>query len=163
MASITLKISPKVNPEFTFKKESFSDIMFELPEIFDMYEAEAENKNDEKLDIDWEKYLSLERQGSLHVQAVRKNSRLIGICIGMITPSLRYRTKLVGYADILFVLPEFRKGTGVGTKLIEEYENMLKELGVWKSIASVNCGPLVTLLKWFQYKPSEEVLLKKLG
>ena len=163
MTSKTLQKMSKVNSGITFAEEKFSDIIFEMLPLWDAYEAEVVIPKGEKLDVDWEKYLLLEHNGSLKIQTARVDSRLVGVCIAFLATSLRQKTVKIAYSDLLFVLPEYRKGTGVGKNLISNYETMVKNNGAAKIDVQVDSAPLAKLLKWLGYSSKDESLTKTLG
>ncbi len=161
MTSNTVKKEAKVNSGITFSEENFSDIIFEMLPLWDAYEAEVVTPKGEKLDIDWEKYLLLEHNGSLKVQTARVDNKLVGVCIAFIATSPHQKTIKIAFSDLLFVLPDYRKGSKIGPKLIKGYEAMVKSYGAKSIDATINSTPLEKLLRWLDYTPSGYISLSK--
>lgn len=70
------------------------------------------------LDPDWDSFAALEEQGKVLFVALRQAGELVGYFVGLITPSLHYKTTLSGKMDLIYILPELRS-TGGGKLLMD--------------------------------------------
>lgn len=112
----------------TFQKELFVDIQRELPDLFyPHWEEVALDKAYIFLNPDWDKYLFLEKIGTLHIIAARDNGKLIGYYFGLVQTHLHYAHSLTAHTDIFYLAPPYRKGY-IGVKLFTEAERMVRDL-----------------------------------
>ncbi len=95
------------------------------------WEEVALNKDQVPLAIDWTQYYALERAGILKSVVMRQGGRLIGYDAFFVQPTLHYRTSLWALNDILYLVPEHRRGRA-GVLLIDAAEHLLRDLGVQK-------------------------------
>jgi len=93
------------------------------------YEEIALYKERVPLAPDWGRYEHLEATRSLPIYTARRDGRLIGYSVFLLSYHLHYVHTLVAANDILYLDPEHRKGT-TGIKLIKYSEAELKKLGV---------------------------------
>ncbi len=82
------------------------------------------------LDVDAEKILTLEKAGMWHAWTVRdtlaeipglKQGTLIGYCCVLIAPHVHYRMHAFAYVDVIYLVPERRRGTSA-LRLIQAME-----------------------------------------
>ena len=152
----------------TIQKESFTEIMDELPPIFEEHWLEvAMDHKFIELDPDWQRYMQMEAQGMLHMMTVRDEGILVGYFVNIVLTHLHYRKSLTAFSDILYLLPDYRtSGKGLsstGYRLLRATEKMLKGLGVQKSyLMTKNYIPLNMLTKRLKYRLSEKVYTKLL-
>lgn len=141
-----------------YKKERFIDIIRELPELFTKHWIEIETDHELiPLAPNWDKYIGMEKAGVLHVMAVRDEEKLVGYAFLAVLPHLHYCTTVMGWSDILYLLPSYRRGFN-GIKLLTETEKMAGELGAKRLyiIAKVN-RTFGRVLKRLGYVCVEEV------
>lgn len=119
----------------TFQVEKLDQVKDELPVLLKLhYDEIALNKEHIPLDPDWEKYKTLCDRGNLFVVTARTDDQLlVGYSVFFTTYHLHYKSTLVASNDILYLHPDYRKGT-TGIKLIKFSESELKKLGVDKVI-----------------------------
>ena len=106
------------------------DCLEEMKPLFDEHWEElAIHKDKIKLSPDYDKYLHIDEFGMLHVMTARDDDKLIGYFISFVQPNLHYKDNMFASNDILFIHPDYRKGS-VGYKLFKNAESSLLELGV---------------------------------
>lgn len=119
--------------------------------IEEHYEEIAHNKEKIRLKPDWNRYFQLESQGLLLCCGAYDGDRLVGYYISFVMPNLHYSDDLFAVCDIVFILPEYRKGS-TGLKLFKFHEDMCKELGVSVMTMHVKTdndfSPLMERLEW---------------
>ena len=121
----------------TYQREWLSVIKEEVEPLLVMHWEEVGmfDKNRVPLWVDWSKYLFLEEWGGYLVVTVRDDDKLVGYLGAFITEHMHYNKTKFGMTDVVYVLPEYRKGL-LGVKLISESEQDMKGLGVRISILS---------------------------
>jgi len=122
----------------------------------------ALDKEDVPLDTDWRKYQALEDSGSWRAFAARRDGRVIGYITYFIDFHVRYRTTRYVEADVFFVLPEYRKGTGAGLAMFRAFMQALPKpckLLVNEKITFQD-GRVGRLLEHLGMKPIEVVYSK---
>jgi DNA-binding Lrp family transcriptional regulator len=77
----------------------------------------------------WEVYETLERAGILRIYTARLDGDLIGYAVYALGYNMHYGSSLEATEDVLFLVPEQRKGR-VGLKLIKFTDALLKVEGV---------------------------------
>lgn len=91
--------------------ESFIDRLHELKPLLPQHWAElALDRDKVPLDPMYEKYFELERENQLLFVTVREDARLLGYFVGIIAPSLHYRTCLTLTMDVFWLHPDLRDG-----------------------------------------------------
>lgn len=91
----------------------------------------ANNRDVVKLNPDWEKYAKIDASGLVTFFTVRDGGRLVGYSLFITFPLLHYKDVITATNDIIFLLPEYRKGT-CGTRLIKMCHDELMKSGVDK-------------------------------
>lgn len=136
----------------TYQKENMRDTLDELePLVAAHYEEIAMYQDSIKLSPDWETYIKMEDIGIVHMNTVRDDGRLIGYYISLIKHNLHYKEDLYSACDVVFLYPEYRKGS-TGIKLFREVESDMRALGV--SIMTMHVktdndfSPLMKRLGW---------------
>lgn len=87
-------------------------------------------KDSIELSPDYDKYRQLEQAGQLHVVVARdKYDEMIGYLVSLVQQGLHYKNTKWAFNDLLYVSPEYRKGT-TAIKLIKFSEQALKDDGV---------------------------------
>lgn len=125
--------------------------------------AEIAHYDDIPLDPNWPQYEAMESGGLLRVFTVRdERFALIGYCIYVVAPGLHYKPVTYANQDILFILPEFRRGR-IGRRLVRFTEDALKQEGVHIVLQHVKVkydfGPM---LRRDGYEPIDTVWGKRL-
>lgn len=84
-------------------------------------------------DPDFDKMSMLEKAGMWHVLTARHEGKLVGYLWALISPHLHYRNSgLMLIVDAYFVLPEYRRGTGLGLlKFMEAYAHEKKAIKIY--------------------------------
>lgn len=115
------------------------------------YDEIAVNKDVIPLDCNWAAYEKKERDGELHIITVRLDGRLIGYHVSFVTPHLHYKSTLMAFVDVYFLLKEHRRGR-IGLGLFQEVEKSLKARGVVKVFSGTklhsDISPLFERLGW---------------
>lgn len=114
----------------TFQEEALVDCLEEMKPLFeDHWDEIAIHKDKIKLSPDYDQYLRLDCIGILHTVTARDDDKIIGYFITFVMPNLHYKDNLFANNDILFIHPDYRKGS-VGYKMIKYALGSLRELGV---------------------------------
>lgn len=99
------------------------------PLLMEHWKERAEY-DDIPLDPDWDAYERMQSVGVLRIFTARDvDQQLIGYCVTMVLPHLHHRTVLMAMQDLIFIVPEQRRG-GLGMALIEYVESALAAEGV---------------------------------
>jgi GNAT superfamily N-acetyltransferase len=114
-----------------YQHENYGNVREEIkPLIIKHWEEIALNQDIIELNPDWDAYGELDRSGLLRVFTVRnKEESLVGYFVVIVSRSLHYKDHVFANNDIIFVLPEYRKGT-TGIKLIDFAERELEAEGI---------------------------------
>ena len=114
-----------------YQHENYGNVREEIkPLIIKHWEEIALNQDIIELNPDWDAYGELDRSGLLRVFTVRnKVESLVGYFVVIVSRSLHYKDHVFANNDIIFVLPEYRKGT-TGIKLIDFAERELEAEGI---------------------------------
>ena len=146
-----------------YQQEFVSQVEEEIkPLIAAHWEEIALNKDDIKLNPDWDAYFSLEDQGKLKVFTAREGELLVGYFVVTLGYNIHYKDHLCATNDIIYMHPDFRKGFA-GIRLIKFAEKCLKEDGV--STLTINTKvhqPFDKVLERLKFKPIERVYSKYL-
>lgn len=114
----------------TFQEESLVDCLEEMKPLFENHWDEiALHKDKIKLNPDYDKYLLMDKLGMLHVMTARDDGKIVGYFISFIQPHMHYKDTVFAMNDILFIHPDYRKGS-IGFKLFKKAEESLKGIGV---------------------------------
>ncbi|MFL6306896.1 MAG: GNAT family N-acetyltransferase [Candidatus Sulfotelmatobacter sp.] len=122
--------------ETSVQVERWSACLPEMEEIFPLHWKELARFQDKiALKCDKERYAALEKSDILLLVTARAESRLVGYFVGFIMPHPHYRDAgLFGLTDMYFVLPEYRRGTGL--KLFVAFEQALRDRGCVQAVTS---------------------------
>lgn len=116
----------------------------------------------DRLNIDKEKYIALEKSGRLHLVKARAcNGALVGYSAHLVHPHLHYAHVLVADDDVFYVTPTMR-GRGVARHMREFACATLKEKGVKLVLARVKPTIPHTHLEKLGYEVMETVYAKVL-
>lgn len=95
------------------------------------YDELTLNKDVVKLDPMWSEYAALEMMGRFVVFTAREDGKLVGYSAFFINKHIHYASLIAAQNDVLFIHPEFRRGT-TALKFIDYCESMLQVLGARK-------------------------------
>jgi hypothetical protein len=117
----------------TIQQEILFDIFDEMQELTRLhYEEIALHKEAIPLDPMWEEYATLERIGRLVIFTARDEGKLIGYGFFFINQHMHYARTKIAINDVLFLHPDYRKGTMAGIRLIRFCEQQLAQMAVDK-------------------------------
>jgi hypothetical protein len=126
------------------------------------YDELTLHKENVKLNVDWERYRSLERARKLLPIFAKLDGELIGYSVFILGTNMHYMDLKTANNDVLFLAKPYRKGTTVGIRLILESEKRLRQLGVnkviWHIKKSRDFGPILARMGYIE----EEVLMGKI-
>lgn len=110
----------------------------------------------------WSMYEALEAAGKLRIFTARLGGDLVGYSVFIVAHGLHYGTSLEAREDVLFLVPEQRRGR-IGLKLIQFSDEMLKAEGAQVVVRHVkfahDFGPL---LERIGYEPIDRIYGKRL-
>jgi hypothetical protein len=116
----------------TYQVETYEQVVSDIQELIKLhYEEIALNKQDIPLDPDWKRYKMLSDNNMLFVITARDNGTLVGYSVFFITQHMHYNSTKMASNDVLYLLPEYRKGM-TGIKLIKASELELNKINVTK-------------------------------
>ena len=95
------------------------------------YDEIALNKDIIKLNPDWEGYARLDAVNALRIYTARKDDKLVGYFVVIVSKSLHYRDHLFANNDIIFLTKPARRGLA-GMKLIKYAIKSLAAEGITK-------------------------------
>jgi len=117
-----------------FQEEKLEDILEEMkPLLVKHWEELANYKDIRPLDVDYDKYVMLNRIGYIRVFTVRDEGKLIGYASFYISANLHYQTWNHAAVDVYYLDPDYRL-TGLGIKMFEEIEAWLKSMNVKSAV-----------------------------
>lgn len=111
-----------------FKVEKWSSVMHEMALMWDDHFAEF-GSDELSLAMDMDIYATLEKLGKLHVVTIRKDGKLVGYHVAIVTTHLHHKHDLHATTDFFYILPEYRSGWLLG-KLLDFIEQDLLLYGV---------------------------------
>lgn len=115
-----------------FKLENLANVKREAePLLQQHWEEIALNKDIIKLNPDWKAYGELDRVNALRVFTARKDGKLVGYFVVIVSKALHYADHLFANNDIIFLTKPARKGL-TGVKLIKFAIDSLKAEGITK-------------------------------
>jgi GNAT superfamily N-acetyltransferase len=133
--------------EYEFSQEILSSkLASEMQPLLEKHWREVSANLDIELDVDWDKYFLIQRQGGLRIYTVREEflGTLLGYAVYFVGPNPHYKQSLQAVQDVLFVDPKHR---GMGGALIAFGDKRLKRAGVQAVYHHVKCkhnfGPLL--------------------
>lgn len=114
----------------TFAVETWKDLADEiLPLLAVHWEEVGQDKTRMVLDPDYKRYTELEETGALHVVTARREGKLVGYHVTIISRLLHYQTVLAGMSDIYWLQKDCRNGSAA-IRLFQEVEKTTKARGV---------------------------------
>lgn len=115
-----------------FALESLAKVRREIEPLLEEHWKEiALNKDKIKLNPDWRAYADLDSIHALRIYTARKDGKLMGYFVVIVSKSLHYRDHLFANNDIIFLTKTARKGL-TGVKLIKFALDSLEAEGVTK-------------------------------
>jgi GNAT superfamily N-acetyltransferase len=118
----TIEVTHALEPVSPLLAEGLEDLLIE-------HWQEVEQLHDEMpLDVDWPKYLMLERMGIYKAVVARRGKKLIGYAAYFLQPPLHHSHKVWAVNDVLYLDPAYRKGR-TGDNLIGAAEGLMRDLG----------------------------------
>jgi GNAT superfamily N-acetyltransferase len=126
-------MNARLKPVVEIEREVYTDELIEemRPLLFKHWKEIATYQDRIPLDPDFSLYAKLDAMGKLLCLTARLDGRLIGYSVFLLTRVAHYKSTLCAVNDVIYVEPEFRKGS-IGVRLIRESEKRLKDLGVVK-------------------------------
>lgn len=115
----------------TFQEENIRTLWAEVYPLLVKHWVEIASDADITLAPDIALYEALSDAGMLRVYTARVDAQLVGYAAYVVRPHIHYRDSLQAQQDVLFVLPEHRRGL-LGVKLIRYADEQLTALGVQK-------------------------------
>lgn len=112
-----------------FGRERIIEVFGEIKPLLEMHWVEIAHYPDIALDPDYDHYVQAERKDMLRIFTARLGHELIGYAIYFVMPGLHYRKSLQAQQDILFLLPQHRKGR-LGLRLIRHADEQLDRKSV---------------------------------
>ena len=146
-----------------FQIERVADILEEIKPLLESHWREIALYQEQfPLNPDYDKYLSLDAVGMVHVATARNDGELIGYCICFVMPHLHYQDCIVAMNDILFLKAEHRRGR-IGWNLITYAMQDLQRLGVNRMTfhvkSSHDFSPLLLRMGFNEIERNFDILL----
>jgi GNAT superfamily N-acetyltransferase len=113
----------------THQTERVSELWDEMYPLLEAHWEEIAHYKDIPLEPDVTAYAALEEAGALRCYTVRDADKLIGYAVFFVRRGMHYSGSLQAIQDVLFLLPEYRRG-GTGPRLIRYSERQLAAEGV---------------------------------
>ena len=115
-----------------FAIENLAKVRREIePLLKQHYDEIALNKDIIKMNPDWEAYARLDAVNALRIYTARRNDKLLGYFVVIVSKSLHYRDHLFANNDVIFLAKPARKGL-TGVKLIKYAIDSLAAEGITK-------------------------------
>ena len=141
-----------------FALENLARVRREIEPLLEEHWKEiALNKEVIKLNPDWEGYARLDNINALRVYTARKNDKLMGYFVVIVSKSLHYRDHLFANNDIIFLTKAARKGL-TGVKLIKFAIDSLTAEGITKLHVNTKAHqPFDAILERLNFEEIERV------
>jgi GNAT superfamily N-acetyltransferase len=115
-----------------FALENLAKVRREIEPLLEEHWKEiALNKEIIKLNPDWRAYAELDRINALRIYTARKEGKLMGYFVILVSRSLHYKDHLFANNDIVFLRKSARRGL-TGLKLVKFAVESLQAEGVTK-------------------------------
>jgi len=146
---------------YSYQVESFEQCIPEFQRFVPLHWAELGLTREEvPVDMDWQRYVQMERDNKLHTVTVRHDGKLVGYHVTFVGGHFHYKSTLHGMVDLYFVEQEHRRGWA-GIKLLKFAEKTLKDRGVVKIITGTKCHKDNSVLhERLGYTHSDETYMK---
>lgn len=132
------------------------------------YEETERDTDTIALDVDWDTYRFLERQGIFRAIALKRDGKMIGYAGFHVHKLLHTKGLTAAFCDVIYVDPGYRRGPA-GLKLLKESELLISTLADRVRIIygckpyvhiGAKSGTLTDLLRYLGYRHDEDVLTK---
>jgi len=111
----------------TFQVDTLYPFVHEAMDLFNKHYTEIAERTDViKLDPDLDSYERLLALKMLEVHTIRDDNKLIGYSLWFVTNHIHYKKSVTASSDVLFIAPEYRKGS-TGIKFIKWSVEKIKE------------------------------------
>lgn len=110
-----------------FTTEKIYRIIPEIEELNKLHHEEVAPYDDIPLNVDWERYIMANINGSYICFTARKEGKLVGYAGFFFGKSLEYSDSLQAKMNNIFIHPDYR---GKGARFITWCDTQLKEMGV---------------------------------
>lgn len=145
-----------------YQQEGPSRAIEEALPLFEQHYQEIARYHDVPLAPDYDAYAAIEAAGQLRVFSARDCGTLIGYVIFFVRPHHHYRHTLFAVQDVLFLLPEYRKGL-TGLRLMQFADERLKAEGVKVVTQHVkNYADFGPILERMGYEKVETTYMRRL-
>lgn len=160
MSAVMTRIQPLAMGT-VYQVEDWHAVKSEMVPLWNRHWREvALNHADVPLDVDHERYDSLADAGALHVLTVRRDGKLIGYHIAIVSGHLHYRSTLHGITDVYWIAPECRHGV-TAVRMFQAVERELRKLGVRKLFTATKLHlDQGKLFEHLGFKPVERLYAK---
>ena len=118
-----------------FSIEKYEDIVPEISILYSMAVDEVVGDCPFEADVNHDDFINMDNMGILRVITARKEDKLIGFHISMITNDMFYRDKKTAYVMHYYLMKEHR-GNGKGLRMFEYAENLNKKNSIDRSFMS---------------------------
>jgi len=149
-----------------FAREWIHGLWEEVIPLLREHKQEIAHYPDIELAPDFATYEALEMAGILRVYTARDHDgRLVGYSAHFVRPNLHYSKSKQASQDVLFLLPEYRRG-GLGLRLIQYADAQLATEGVEVSMQHVKARPdldFSPLLKRLGYEHVDNIYCRRLN
>lgn len=147
-----------------YKVETIKDCLEEMKPLLLLHYKEVAMYQDKiELDPDYDKYLSYEDLGMIHLVTVREDGELVGYHLSTLINNLHYKQDKYAVNDILYIKESLRNSK-VGLEMFKYAEETLKEEGV--SVMTVHMKtalPFDSLCEGLDYDYAERIYTKYIG
>jgi len=129
------------------------DYMYALPRMRDIYPVHwaeiAMDKDTIPLDPDYGWYEMLYKSGMLHLVCARDEGKLVGYHVGVLRPHPHYKSTLMCFSDMFYLLREYRRGMN-GYEFMKFFKDTALTRGVkriyWSSKRTIDITPIAKRL-----------------
>lgn len=141
-----------------FALENLARVRREIePLLKQHYDEIALNKDIINLNPDWEGYARLDAVNALRIYTARRNNKLLGYFVVIVSKSLHYRDHLFANNDVIFLAKDARKGL-TGVKLIKYAIDSLAAEGITKLHVNTKAHqPFDAILERLNFEEIERV------
>lgn len=142
----------------TYQTESLAKVRREIEPLIEQHWAEiALNQDKIKLNPDWKAYADMDSVNALRVYTARKDGKLIGYFVMIVSKGLHYRDHLFASNDLIFLTKPARKGL-TGVKLIKYAIQELSAEGITKLTVNTKAHqPFDAILERLGFEEVERV------
>ena len=147
-----------------FAIENLAKVRREIePLLQEHWEEISLNKDTIKLNPDWREYARLDELNALRVYTARKDDKLMGYFVVIVSRSLHYKDHLFANNDIIFLRKSARRGL-TGLKLVKFAVESLQAEGVTKlHVNTKTHQPFDPIMERLGFTEIETVFSKVLG